>query len=63
MLHKNHIKKRGTIVFFVVIFLSFVFVSCGSSRGVFRKKKDCGCGTWSQIPQQEIIYASAHEDM
>lgn len=58
----THIKKRRIMMLFVAIFLSTMFISCGSSRGVFRKKKDCGCGTWSSAPQEQVIYADASQN-
>ncbi len=47
-------------IILLLLFPVFVFTSCHTSRRTpsrkFRKKKDCGCGTWSAVPQQSIYY-------
>jgi len=52
-------RKPAGIVLLLVL-LMFVFTACHTSRRApsrkFRKKKDCGCGTWSAAPQQPVYY-------
>lgn len=47
-------------IFFLLVLMMFVFTACHTSRRTpsrkFRKKKDCGCGTWSAAPQQPVYY-------
>jgi len=52
-------RKILGIVFTVLIFL-FV-VACSSTRkspnGSYKKKKDCGCGSWTTLPDSNTAFA------
>ncbi|PLW95184.1 MAG: hypothetical protein C0593_14645 [Marinilabiliales bacterium] len=62
MLRNNIPVKRHVSILLASLLMCLMFSSCGSSRSGFRKKKDCGCGTWSQqVHKSETLYAGYSE--